>query len=357
MKRIAITLLCILSFMGIYACTSAIVSGRVTADGRPILWKHRDTGAEMNFVARVDSCDGNYGFVALFNDGDSLLAEAWMGMNDAGFAIMNTASYNLMPDTASLKDREGVVMRMALQKCKTLEDFESLLSSLPKPMGVQANFGVLDADGRGAYYETDDYSFKRYLVDDTEEGYIIRTNYSHSGNPETGYGYIREATALHLTADAAAEGNFTPELFTEWLSRSYYHSLIGRDMMADGDTWAVDQDFIPRYISTASVAIEGMLPGESASSMVMWTVIGYPPLSHVFAVMLDDIPRQLLPSEPGFRCEYGNEMILRRAEAFPITRGSGMHYLNLDVIRRYDQSLRLQSIKEYERGRNRRGTR
>lgn len=83
--------------------------------------------------------------MALYNGGDSLLAEAWMGLNDAGFAIMNTASYNLAPDTASVKDREGIVMRLALERCRTLDDFETLLDTLPRPLGVQANFGVLDA--------------------------------------------------------------------------------------------------------------------------------------------------------------------------------------------------------------------
>ena len=333
------------------ACTSAIVSGKATANGRPILWKHRDTGAPQNFVAKIAPEKGNHGFVAVFNDGDSLFTEAWMGMNDAGFAIMNTASYNLMPDTATIKDREGIVMKIALQTCTTLEDFEALLQSLPKPMGVQANFGVLDANGRGAYYETDDYEFTRFLVEDTESGYIIRTNYSHSGDSISGYGYIREANALALTADAAASGTFTPELFTEGLSRSFYHSLLEKDFMSSGDEWAVDQDFIPRKISTASVAIEGMLPCEDSSAMTMWTAIGYPPLSRIFAVTLDSVPQQLQPLLPGFTSEYGNIMLKRKKEAFPIKRGSGSHYVNLDAIRKYDEELRKQSAREYARRR------
>ena len=333
------------------ACTSAIVSGKATASGRPILWKHRDTGAPQNFVAKIAPENGNHGFVAVFNDGDSLFTEAWMGMNDAGFAIMNTASYNLMPDTATVKDREGIVMKLALQTCVTLEDFEALLQSLPKPLGVQANFGVLDANGRGAYYETDDFAFTRFLVDDTEAGYIIRTNYSHSGDSVSGYGYIREANALALTADAAANRSFSPELFTEGLSRSFYHSLLDKDFMATGDTWAVDQDFIPRNISTASVAIEGMLPGEDASAMTMWTAIGYPPLSRIFAVTLDVVPEQLQPLLPGFTSEYGNAMLERKKEAFPIERGSGQHYVNLDAIRKYYAELRKQSAEEYARRR------
>ena len=35
------------------ACTSAVVSGKATPDGRPLLWKNRDTGYLRNHVAYV----------------------------------------------------------------------------------------------------------------------------------------------------------------------------------------------------------------------------------------------------------------------------------------------------------------
>ncbi len=140
------------------ACTSAMVSAKAAKNSRPLLWKHRDTSAENNFVERTPARNGDLANVALCNAGDSTLSEAWMGMNEAGFAIMNTASYNLAPDTAAYKDREGAVMALALKKCRSLSDFETLLDTLPKPMGVQANFGLIDASGQGAYYETDDYA-------------------------------------------------------------------------------------------------------------------------------------------------------------------------------------------------------
>lgn len=116
------------------ACTSLVASGRATPDGRPILWKHRDTDAPSNYLARVEpGSPGEIGFVGLFNAGDSIMRDAWAGMNDAGFAIMNTASYNLAPDTTDFKDREAVVMGIALRRCRTVADFAALLDSLPRP--------------------------------------------------------------------------------------------------------------------------------------------------------------------------------------------------------------------------------
>ena len=40
------------------ACTSAIVSGRLTANGRPLLWKNRDTNDQNNRVERIKAHDG-----------------------------------------------------------------------------------------------------------------------------------------------------------------------------------------------------------------------------------------------------------------------------------------------------------
>ena len=79
----------------IYCCTSAIISGKATPDGRPLMWKHRDTGEDNN---RVDYIKGpKYNFIALINSPD-MLPEAWCGTNEVGFSIMNTASYNLNYD-------------------------------------------------------------------------------------------------------------------------------------------------------------------------------------------------------------------------------------------------------------------
>ncbi|MBU0560243.1 MAG: hypothetical protein KJ799_17120 [Bacteroidetes bacterium] len=53
-------------------------------------------------------------------------------------------------------------MKLALQTCESLEDFERLLTSLPKPMGLDANFGMIDAYGGACYYETGNYDFLKY---------------------------------------------------------------------------------------------------------------------------------------------------------------------------------------------------
>ena len=214
------------------ACTSAIVSGRFTKDGRPLLWKNRDTESLHNKLMYFT--DGRYDCIGLVNADDSLGKEIWMGMNSKGFAIMNTASYNLnIGDTSKAKDREGLIIKRALQQCANLIDFEELLAKLPKPYGVEANFGAIDAEGNGAFFETSNSGFTRFDVNDPSVapmGYLIRTNYSYSGKPDQGQGYIRYATEEKLFYNAAATGNLSLDFLVHDAPRSLYHSLTGTDL-------------------------------------------------------------------------------------------------------------------------------
>ena len=101
----------------VFACTSAIIAADANPYGRPILWKHRDTSTIDNKVEYIPANQEGFGYVALFNAADALLREAWMGMNDAGFAVMNTASYNIKDDRVPAKDmdKEGILMTRALR--------------------------------------------------------------------------------------------------------------------------------------------------------------------------------------------------------------------------------------------------
>lgn len=82
-------LVAMLGWSSVEACTSAVISGRATKSGRPLLWKHRDTGTEWNHIEYFKG--EKYAFSALVNSRDKERKEAWAGANEKGFAIMNTA--------------------------------------------------------------------------------------------------------------------------------------------------------------------------------------------------------------------------------------------------------------------------
>lgn len=347
MKKIVLLIIVALAAVGrADACTSMIVSARASASGRPLLWKHRDTGADNNFLQRVQPANGCYGYVGLFNAGDSLLREAWMGMNDAGFAIMNTASYNLAPDTTDYVDREALVMTEALRHCASVDEFEALLAAMPKPLGVQANFGVIDAHGGAAYFETSDHTWTRFDANDEPSGVLIRTNYSFSGIEGEGNGYVRYQTAYRLSADAISTGQVTPMLLTETLSRSFYHSLLCQDFLTNGAQFVVDADFIPRPISTASIVVEGVNNPNDASRLDMWAALGYPPCAPVYHVTLTDIPAELRPTSQWRSIACDDAAQLRRS-ALPAMGHNSVDYLNLEILRPIIERMHQRSMTTY----------
>ncbi len=372
-----IILLLIPAMTPVWGCTSAIVAAKANPYGRPMLWKHRDTSTIDNKVEYVPSKNGSHAYVALFNANDRRLEQAWTGFNDVGFAVMNTASYNLKDDNVSSKkmDREGYLMTVALRTCTTVDDFQRLLETYPRPMGVEANFGVIDATGAGAFFETNNHSFKRYDLSDAPDGLIIRTNYSHSGRSNEGYGFIREQNAEDILRPYAKKGEITPELLTETASRSYWHSLKKTDFASQPgkDRWVVDQDFIPRYKSTATIVIEGCRPEDNpkdispsfvADQYIMWTGLGFPPCSEIVPVWCrpDGVDPELRGTGPQGHSPMSDKVKARRAEVFPIRKGSGDRYIDMTTLVNdngtgYLQVLVPQNLKIYDRIRRQRDNR
>lgn len=280
--------------------------------------------------------DSTLAYVALFNAADTAALEAWIGFNEAGFAVMNTASYNIPEPRKAWADREGVIMTEALRRCRTVEDFHKVLTDYDGPLGVQANFGAFDADGNGAYFETSDHQVVAFQMDST--GILTRTNYSLSGGPNKRLGLSRHEAENHLidsilptTRPWARPGELAAEDFVETLSRSFY--LPSKDVdLLDGEatSWPDEGDVIPRRSSCASVVIEGPLPGEDPGrTMVMWTALGFPPLSVVEAVTIDSIP---LP------VAIGNHGASLRDKAV-ISRRFNLPYLRRNVPCRRAESL------------------
>lgn len=149
MKKLFIILACLsIILQHSEACTSIIISGKATPDGRPLMWKHRDTGVPYNHIVFVN--EGGYRFLGLANSDSTQTDAIWTGSNETGFSIMNTASFNLKDDDIKEMDQEGILMRKALGTCRTIADFEHLLDTLPRPLRVEANFGVIDAYGGAA---------------------------------------------------------------------------------------------------------------------------------------------------------------------------------------------------------------
>jgi len=342
MKKI-IFLLMFLLIYNLFACTTAVVSGKFTTNGKPLLLKHRDSDHLQNKLMFFN--DGEYEYIGLVNSDDIGGDEVWGGVNSEGFAIINSASYNMKDrnDTTSLKDKEGVVMKKALQECSTVDDFENLLKEYDKPIGVEANFGVIDAHGGAAYFETNNFSYKKIDVNDPANapfGYVIRTNYSFNGTADDGYGYIRYLTAEELFYKASEENNLSKNFILQDVSRSLKHSLLNVDysknvtISSNNNSFIAFQDFIVRNNSVSTVLIEGVKPGEEPELSTLWTILGFQFTSVAIPTWVkagNTLPDILIADSTGNAplCNYALKL---KNECFPIKRGSGYRYLKLSKV-------------------------
>ena len=294
MKRNQMILVCMMAIAMIctvapaWACSSAVISGKVTPDGRPLLWKNRETGHLRNHMAYVKG--EKYDFVANVNsDNFPKLKEAWVGSNTAGFALMNTQSYNLELGDIADDDRgpkNGEVIYRALEICATVEDFCHFLDTISKPSGIEANFGVIDAQGGAAMFEVDGNSYKMFDANDPDvapHGYVARTNFSNGGELNKGYGYVRFLEVDRVLSKACAMGGITPQLIFNDIARSFRNNILDIDLRS-GDFnypktsgWFTDQDFIPRNNTSCSIVVQGVKKGENPELTVLWTILGYPP--------------------------------------------------------------------------------
>ena len=328
------------------ACTAAVISGKVTPDGRPLLWKNRDCGFPQNSVKFFKG--ERFSYIAIVNSTDPDPAEVWIGTNSAGFSIMNTQSYNLV-DVAPGEERgaaNGRVMCRALEICATVEDFHHFLDTLSKPSLIEANFGVIDARGGAEMLEVDYYSYVVYDANDPRtapHGYLARTNFSFAGEVNTGSGQVRYMNEDQLLMSASGMGLLTPEWILSEVARSFRHPVLGIDLRS-GDFnrpvtsgWFLDYDFIPRRTSSSSVVVQGVRPDENPELTIMWTVLGYPPTGVVMPVWLEGAEKSLpvllaRDEETGLSplCDWSQRLA---SKVFSYDQGTGTErYMNWEVL-------------------------
>ena len=342
------------------ACTTAVIAAKNNPNGRSMIWKLRDTDSLKNAMRWFH--DGKYPYLGLVNADDILGENVWAGSNSAGFAIMNSASYNVnVGDTTQMKDMEGVFMKLALQTCATLQDFENLLNTYIKPRGLAAHFGVIDAKGGAAFYEVNNRTWTMFDANDNKvapNGYIIRTNYSETGTKDEGFGFIRREAAEKVFADALQDNKLNHRRVIQSFARSSYHPVFGIDYRnkfekgVNESAFIASDDLMTRHSSSSSIIIEGVKPNESPDLNTIWVAIGYPNTSVAIPLWVrggENIPT-LLQYNPQLQNSPLNELALNwKSNCYPLTRSDGYHYLKLDELINKDNNGYIQLIEPIEK--------
>ena len=341
MKRIVCLLLASWLMFDAWACTSFIISGKATPSGRPMMFKHRDTGELNNRIAHFQG--EKYAFIGLMNS-PMLDGEVWSGMNEAGFCIMNTASYNLREDTLKCQmDREGELMYHALSNCATLADFEAWLETYPQPWGVEANFGIIDAQGGAAYYEMNNHRWIKYDVNAEADGYRVVTNFSFAGRYEDYEGWER-----YQTATAIMKENFSRDKELNAIdalnlfSRKYRHEVLGVNYYQENaPQYIVDQDYIPRRITSAVICFQGVKAGSDPKYSVMWSALGYPACAVAIPLLMNSSSLPVYMAARNPKAKKGEALHSEMCDAslhikdqwaFPMHISNGKRYVALQTI-------------------------
>ncbi|NOR75614.1 MAG: hypothetical protein GQ525_10690 [Draconibacterium sp.] len=342
------------------ACTTAVISGKYTKDGRPLLYKNRDTWAINNRIMYFN--DAKYEYMGLVNSKDSLGKSLWIGMNEMGFSIMNSASYNLnIGDTTKLNGLEGRIMKHALATCATVNDFEEYLASLEKPTRLEANFGVIDANGGAILFELNNQKFVKFDANDATVapyGYILRTNYSFTGSfGEESSGYIRQNTVDDLFYNALSTNSFDAQFIMQDVTRGLKHSLLKTDLYLkyggipeNTDTYTFFHDFIPRQSSSSACVVQGVKKDENPEFTTLWSAVGFPLTSIVIPTWLkakNDFPDVLKIDKELNDSPICDAALTLKKEVFPIRWGkfATKFYININSLVNADKTGIRQKIK------------
>jgi len=260
-------------------CTIGVASGRATSDGRPLVWKTRDTDQVHNEVLWVTS--STYDFVAVVNAGNTT---PWMGVNERGFAILNAVSSDL--PTGSSGPSNATLMRDALGSCATVAEFEELLNRTNVTgRSTQANFAVIDSTGAAAMFETGGSQYWKYDATDPSvapNGYVLRTNFAFHGGGNSGIERYRRTVRLVGDFYAGDSLNYRSILRTQM--RDFSDENSNQVPVPFRGYWRSDRPYgyiysylsICRSTSVSAAVIQGVAPGEPARLSTMWAILGQP---------------------------------------------------------------------------------
>ncbi len=288
MKRLTIAIFLLLFLVNSFLvfaneeCTIGVAGAKATSDGRPILWKNRDISPKY-FNNDVRYVKGEkYHFLALMTVGYSDLA--WAGVNEKGFCIINSASRDLS-GTRKKGPGNGEFMKMALGLCANVDDFEKLLQETNLPgRRTNCNYGVIDASGAAAIFETRNYSYTKFDANDPEiapQGFLVRANFAHTSNGKGGiYRYRR---AKYLWENAVKNNSLNYRTVLSQFARDLADTngvpftLPVKNVTNPDHPYAIETyNTINRSSTAAAIVFCGVKKGEDPQLTTMWSILGEP---------------------------------------------------------------------------------
>jgi len=268
------------------ACTIAVIFGYATPDGRPVLWKNRDVSNWRQEFRYYDL--EPYSFIAVNYPMIEYDDEAYGGVNEVGFAIMDGNALNF-PDSSGYDD-DGIIMYHALQTCETVNDFLAYMDTTATfGRSRPAIYGVFDAYGNAGMLEVSMYENFWYGADSTTDGIMVRANFAYSGGEYYPSLQHRHDRALELIQNAVAGDSLSPYYILDIVARDLTTELLdpyplpydGYYVYQHDTLWNAIRDHyaINREISQSGFAAHGVMEEENPLLSTIWAVCGEPTMT------------------------------------------------------------------------------
>ncbi|HON59519.1 MAG TPA: hypothetical protein PLT45_08325 [Smithella sp.] len=309
--KVSCLFMCLMAIMlttRTWACDVAVVSGKVTTDGKPVIWKNFDNSSsarqQVAYFPSKKTGPGGYTMVYRFEDGMRILTGSPItpsgGVNESGFAIAVTSvyqDYNLMAEPVNLNT---ALLEEALATCTTLAEFESLLKRWPYyhyGTVISANFVVIDAKGGAALYEcftghlnlglnlmqfkkhdantgkvTNQYGWTLVPAQSNFIGFVIMTNFNSYIPWNAGQDRQQRAEALLTKLANEKRLNYTTVM------REVAKDVVGRQVYPDqsSETNYSTVYCISRNATRSSIVVRGAASGGDPRLITMWVNLGEP---------------------------------------------------------------------------------
>lgn len=282
----------------LFSCTTAIISGNASEDGRPIIFKNADGSESWSYRYRIvvssPAAPGKYAFVGSAMPGWTGSGGIYAGMNEKGLVAVNNTAEDLSAKNKKLKfdskakTLSGNLIVNFLSKCATVDEVEAYLKTVPS-FTYGSNYGFIDAKGGAAYFECGVCGYERFDATDPKvapNGYLIRSNFAlgSRGDRQVGGGLARYNRACEMMKEASSNGAKINIKTLIDISRSLKHGITGVDLTknppsANKEQFAYFRDFIPRNTTEVSSIFRGVRPGESPELTVGWFTPGNPLVS------------------------------------------------------------------------------
>ncbi len=288
------------------SCDVAVVSGKYTTDGKPVLWKNFDCSSDWEQQVKIfpakNERAGDY-FLLYHNDDYMNLINnspvmPQSGANAAGLAASVAAVYEDFSPVHEAGNLNTDLVQKAVEQCATLEDFENLLKTWPltnRNRAISANYVVVDAQGGAALYEcfTGDFSYglkyikyRKYdantgkVTDDKGQtivpapanhpGFVNRTNLNNFVWYNSGVDrYLR---AQDLLTDLAQSRNLNAQTLMQVVSKD----VVGKQANNNGDSNYSTTYCISRNQTRSGTVFQGVRAGDDPLKSVFWTALGEP---------------------------------------------------------------------------------